>query len=74
MEKHSEAIRKNVEGIDDEIRKAEKALKLLVRKAESTLRALNVEMTDEIVETSSPITLSRSSFETASGALAAAPM
>ena len=50
MEKHSDAIRKNVDGISDEIRKAEKALDLLLRKAQSTLRALNVEVSDEAAE------------------------
>src|SRR6185295_280698 len=38
MEKHSDAIRKNVDGIGDEIRKAQKALELLLGKAQSTLR------------------------------------
>jgi hypothetical protein len=57
MEKHSETIRKNVDGISDEIRKAHKALDLLLRKAQSTLRALNVETTDEALETSTPIGL-----------------
>jgi hypothetical protein len=65
MEKHSDTIRKNVDGISDEIRKAQKALDLLLRKAQSTLRALNVELTDEAIEATSPITLPRTSLEAA---------
>ncbi|HTG35012.1 MAG TPA: hypothetical protein VLB76_19015 [Thermoanaerobaculia bacterium] len=65
MEKHSDAIRKNVDGIGDEIRKAQKALELLLRKAHSTLRALNVEVSDELAEASSPITLLKGSLEAA---------
>ena len=57
MEKHSDAIRKNVDGISDEIRKAQKALDLLLRKAQSTLRALNVELHDEAAERATPIAL-----------------
>ena len=57
MEKHSDSIRKNVDGISDEIRKAQKALDLLLRKAQSTLRALNVELTDEAAEAASPLCL-----------------
>jgi hypothetical protein len=69
MEKHSDAIRKNVDGIGDEIRKAQKALELLLRKAQSTLRALNVEVSDEPAEASSPITLPKGSFDAAVFAL-----
>jgi hypothetical protein len=65
MEKHSDAIRKNADGIGDEIRKAHKALELLLRKAQSTLRALNVEVSDEPTEASSPITLPKGSLEAA---------
>ena len=54
MEKHSDAIRKNVDGISDEIRKAQKALDLVLRRPQSTLRALNVKCTDEEMEASSP--------------------
>ena len=65
MEKHSDAIRKNVDGTGDEIRKAQKALDVLLRKAQSTLRALNVELSDEPAEASSPIMLPRGSLEVA---------
>lgn len=65
MERHSDAIRKNVDGISDEIRKAQKALDVLLRKAQSTLRALNVELTDEAIEAASPLTLPRTSLEAA---------
>jgi hypothetical protein len=50
MEKHNEGIRKNSDGIADEIRKAQRQLDLLLRKAKSTLTALNVELHDETVE------------------------
>ncbi|HZF55593.1 MAG TPA: hypothetical protein VE093_43565 [Polyangiaceae bacterium] len=69
MEKHSEAIRKNVDGMSDEIRKAQKALDVLLRKAQSTLRALNVELHDEAAERNSPITLPKASLESAALAL-----
>jgi hypothetical protein len=65
MEKHSDSIQKNADGIGDEIRKARKALELLLRKAQSTLRALNVEISDEPAEVCSPILLPRGSFEAA---------
>jgi hypothetical protein len=69
MEKHSEAIRKNVDGISDEIRKAQKALDRLLQNAQSTLRALNVEVHDEAVERGSPVLLPNDSFEDAVSAL-----
>lgn len=65
MEKHSGTIRKNVEGISDEIRKGQKALDLLLRKGQSTLRALNVELTDEATEAMSPLCLPNGSLEAA---------
>lgn len=55
MEKHCETIRKNTDGISDEVRKSQKALDMLLRKAQSTLRALNVELHDESAERGSPI-------------------
>jgi hypothetical protein len=57
MEKHADAIRKNVDGIGEEIRKSQKALGVLTRKAQSTLRSLNVESSDEAAELESPIAL-----------------
>lgn len=69
MEKHAEAIRKNTDGISDELRKAQKALDLLLRKAQSTLKALNVELHDEATERSSPIALPNASLEAATVAL-----
>jgi hypothetical protein len=69
MEKHGDAIRKNVDGISDEIRKGQKALDLLLRRAQSTLRALNVELTDEAAEAASPILLSAGSCEAGTLAL-----
>src|SRR5262249_44184386 len=49
MEKHNEGIRKNSDGIADEIRKAQRQLDLLLRKARSTLTALNIELDEEAV-------------------------
>lgn len=57
MQKHSETIQKNAEGISEEVRKAKNALDLLVRKAQSTLRALNVELSDESEERKTPVLL-----------------
>lgn len=68
MEKHSDVIRRNVDGIADEIRKAEKALGTLLAKAQSTLRALNVELSDEDAERASPIALPKDSFQASVGA------
>ncbi len=65
MEKHSDAIRKNVDGISDDVRKAQKALDLLLRKAQSALRALNVEIQDEEAEKGSPIALPNGSLQEA---------
>ena len=65
MEKHSETIRKNVDGISDEIRKAQKKLDLLLRNARSTLTALNVEVADEATEIASPIALPKLPLEAA---------
>lgn len=65
MEKHSDTIRKNADGISEEVRKAQKALDLLLRKAQSTLRALNVEVQDEAAERSSPIAVPAGSQEAA---------
>jgi hypothetical protein len=65
MEKRSETIRRNVDGISDEIRKAQKALDLLLRKAQSSLRALGIKLHDEAAERGSPISVPNGSFEAA---------
>jgi hypothetical protein len=49
----------------EEIRKARRALDLLLRDARSTLRALNIELQEEDVERGSPISLSSEAFERA---------
>ena len=69
MEKHNEAIRKNSDGIADEIRKAQHQLELLLRKSKSTLTALNIELHEETVERVTPITLGDTSFSDAVAAL-----
>jgi hypothetical protein len=65
MEKHSESIRKNVDGISDEVRKARNVLDLILRKAQSTLLALRVEVSDEAAEARSPLTLPNASLASA---------
>jgi hypothetical protein len=69
MEKYNDAIRRNSDQMTDEIGKARRALDLLLRKAQSTLRALKVELPDELAERASPIVLPESSLEAASAAL-----
>jgi hypothetical protein len=69
MEKHNEAIRKNSDGIADEIRKAQHQLDLLLHKSKSTLTALNVELHEEAVERVTPITLGDSSYNEAVASL-----
>jgi hypothetical protein len=71
MEKHNEGIRKNSDGIAEEIRKAQRQLDLLLRKAKSTLTALNVELHDETVERSTPIILPSESYTAATTSLSA---
>src|SRR5438445_9102629 len=69
MEKHNEAIRKNSDGIGDEIRKAHHQLRILIRNAKSTLAALNIQLSEEETEKSSPIMLPETSLRLASAAL-----
>jgi hypothetical protein len=73
MEKHTESIRKNSDGISDEIRKAKRQLDLLLldlllQKAKSTLTALNIELHDEAVERSTPMSLPKGSYPAATSA------
>jgi len=58
VRKSNDNIRSNVEKIEDEIRKSEKDLKKLLGNAEKTLRALNVELVNEVEEVRTPIRLS----------------
>jgi len=69
MEKHNEAIRKNSDGIGDEIRKAQHQLQILIRNANSTLAALNIQLVEEDTEKGSPIMLPQTSLRLASAAL-----
>ena len=55
MEKHTEPVRRGLEGICDELRKARRALDSLLDDARSTLRALRIEVPDEQAERGSPI-------------------
>lgn len=69
MEKHNESIRKSSDQIGEEIRKAQKALDLLLRNAKSALRALKIELHEEGIERTSPIALSNDSLGQAAAAL-----
>lgn len=71
MDKYNETIRRGSECMGDEIRKARKALDLLLRKAQSTLRALNIDLQEESVERSTPVALGEDSLDQARLALAA---
>lgn len=55
MEKHNESIKKSADNISEEIRKAQKALDLMLRNAKTTLKALKVEVSEEASEKQSPI-------------------
>ena len=57
MEKHNEGIRKNSDGIAEEIRKAHRQLDFLIRKAKNVMRALKIELHEEEAERRSPIIL-----------------
>ena len=65
MQKYSENARKDIDGISEEIRKAQKKLDLLLRNARSASTALNVELHDEAIEATSPLCLPSGSLEAA---------
>lgn len=69
MEKHNDTIRRNSDGIAEEIRRANKGLDLLLRRAKSTLCALNVELHEEDVERESPIDPGNDSLQRATQSL-----
>lgn len=69
MQKSNEQIRRHSDSIDDEIRKGQKQLDLLMRKAKDTLKALQVELLEERTERASPIWLPKESLDEASRAL-----
>ncbi len=68
MERNNDAIRKNSDGIGDEVRKAKRALDVLLEQGRSVLRALKVEVGDEGLERKSPITLPPDSMSRGSDA------
>jgi hypothetical protein len=69
MERFNDSVRRNSDNIGEEIRKANKALDMLLRKANSTLTALNVELVEEDIERASPIDTGNGSFDDAVAAL-----
>ena len=66
------SIKKSAENLSEEIRRAQKCLDLMLRNAKSTLRALNIELSEEAAERNSPIALP-SGLTDASDALAELP-
>jgi hypothetical protein len=71
MRKLTESIRADAEKLGDEVRKSSDALSLLLRKAKSTLKALNVELTEVEEARSAPVMLPAASLTLARNALAA---
>jgi hypothetical protein len=65
----NENIRSSSEKIDEELRKAQKQLETLLKKSRSMLKALNVELSEEAVECSSPIGLDAASLSRGRAAL-----
>jgi hypothetical protein len=57
MEKSSDGIRRHNDDIATELRKARNQFGLLLKKAKDTLKALNIEMHDEVAERMSPLAL-----------------
>lgn len=70
MRKLAESIRDDADKLTEEVRKGDNALKLLLRNAKSTLRALNVELTEAKEAKNEPVILPASSLSQARGALA----
>jgi hypothetical protein len=62
LERHNDAIRRGSIGVDDEIRKARRELEGLLRDARATLRALDIAVNDEQVETTHPVVFARRSL------------
>jgi hypothetical protein len=69
MRKLVESIRGDAEKLGEEVRKGTNAFDLLLRKAKSTLRALNVELTEAEDAKSAPVMLSAGSLALARGGL-----
>lgn len=69
MRKLAESIRDDADKLTEEVRKGGNALDLLLRKAKSTLKALDVELTEAEEAKSTPVMLSASSLVQARAAL-----
>lgn len=69
MRKLAESIRDDADKLSDEVRKGGNALDLLLRKAKSTLKALNVELTEAEDAKATPVMLPAESLAEARGAL-----
>jgi hypothetical protein len=69
MEKSNDQIRRNSDSIGEEVGKARRQLDLLLRKAKGTLKALQVQLSEEEAERRSPITLPNESLDEASRSL-----
>jgi hypothetical protein len=71
MRKLTESIRADAEKLGEEVRKGSDALGLLLRKAKSTLKALNVELTEVEEARSAPVMLPVASLTLARNSLVA---
>jgi hypothetical protein len=58
IRKSNDGIKSHADKIENEVRLSEKGLTKLVENAEKTLRALNVELVNEVEEVRTPIRLS----------------
>ncbi len=73
MRKLAESIRDDVDKLTEEVRKGGNALDLLLRKAKSTLKALDVELTEAEEAKSAPVMLPAGSLVQARAAIEALP-
>ena len=73
MRELAESIRGDAESLGEEIRKGAKGLDLLLRKAKTTLKALNVELTEAEDSKAAPVLLPAASLSQARAALGEAP-
>ena len=71
LAKFNDNIKTNSEHIDEEIRKGQSQLGMLLKKSRSVLKALNIELAEEDVERSSPVMVDGASLSRAQAALPA---
>jgi hypothetical protein len=71
MRKLAESIRDDADRLNEEVRKGDKAFKILLRSAKATLRALNVELEEAAEEREAPVALPGTSLAFARAELSA---